>query len=390
MFTNLIDMPVAISFGEGKLGELGSLAARYGKKAFLLYDPFLIGSKMIKDVKADLRENGLDVVEFNDVSPNPRNTVIDKAVELCLAENADLVISIGGGSAIDSAKAVAVVAKNGGKCWEYTIRKNEYIAVPENGKLPLIVVPTTSGTGTEATAFAVINNEEKHLKATICHEALYANMAIVDPVIMSSMPPRITALTGIDAFSHAFESYTNRAATPFSEMIALESIRLFAENIRECVKDGSNLKARAGMALASTLGGMAITHVPTSLPHGMGQPLSGLTDAPHGGSIAVCISQIINWTLPYGQAKYAKVAEIVDPSVAGLSEEEKANKLGTILADLFEEILGTKLTMSDYGLKEDQVETMADMIMTCYFLDCEGNPRVPTREDLIGLIRECM
>lgn len=390
MFTNLIDMPVAVMFGEGKLGELGTQAAKYGKKAFLLYDPFLKGSKMIETVIADLNTNGLAVVEFNDVSPNPRDTVIDQAADLCVKEDSDVVVAIGGGSAIDSAKAVAVIAKNGGKCWEYTTRKDEYVAVPEKGKLPLIVVPTTSGTGTETTAFAVINNPEKHFKATICHEALYADVAIVDPIIMSTMPPRITALTGIDAFAHAFESYTNRAATPFSEVIALASIKLFAENIREAVRDGSNLKARAGMALCSTLGGMAITHVPTSLPHGMGQPLSGLTDAPHGGSIAVCISQIIRWTLPYGQEKYAKVAEIMDPSVAGLSEEEKAYKLADILKDLFEEILGTKLTMSDYGLKEDQVETMADMIMTCYFLDCEGNPRVPTRDDLIALIRECM
>lgn len=391
MFEYLINLPTKVLFGFDKLALLGEEAKKLGSKALLMYDPFLSNSPVLNTVQGLLLENGLEVVCFDDVSPNPRHSVIDAAVQLCNFENCDLVIAVGGGSAIDSAKAVAIVAENGGNTWDYTERENEYVARPTKGKLPIITIPTTAGTGTEVTPYAVINNTDIHFKATIISEICFPTVSIVDPSLMLTMPPHLTALTGIDAFAHAFESYINKNSTTFSSMVSLEAIRLFAQSIETCVNNPTDRHARENMALASTLGGLAIAHSSTTLPHAIGQPLSGLTDAPHGGSIAVCIQQIIRWTLPQGKEKFAKVAETMKPSIRNLSVDEKANLLPSIIDELFGRILhGKKETMSGYGLKDDEIDRLADTVLSCYIMDCKGHPKMPDRKDIVNIIRESM
>lgn len=178
-------------------------------------------------------------------------------------------------------------------------------------------------------------------------------------------------------------------ATPFSDIICLQGICLFLENIKECCKNGSNLEARANLALASTLGGIGIGHACTTMPHSVAQAFGGIMDAPHGGAIATCTKAVIKWTLPHGKEKYAKVAELVDPSIATLSVEEKAAMLPDLLDNLFTEILGgEKVNMRTYGLKEEQMEDVLNLVMERYYGDCELHPKVPTREDLLAVIKE--
>ena len=390
MFEYLIDLPTKVLFGHGKVAELGKASAQYGKKAFVIMDPFFENSPMAERIFGYLKNEGIDVVDCYDVTPNPRNTVIDKCAKLCADEKCDMVIAVGGGSCIDSGKAIAIVAANGEESWLYTARDNEYVAQPDNKPLTIISVPTTSGTGTEVTPYAVINNLELHSKGVIINMVNCPTLSIVDPELTMTVPPQTTALTGIDAFSHSFESYIDKNSTPFSRIVALESIRLFAKSIRTAVKDGKNIDARSDMSLASMLAGVAITHSPTTMPHAMGQPLSGLTDAPHGGSIASCICQIVEWTLPYGEEQFATVAEIFDPTLSGLTNAEKAAKLPGILKQLWADILSEEVTMSKYGLKEDQIEQLAEMMMVYYTLDLHGHPRMATKDDLIGIIKKCM
>lgn len=389
-FGYLIDLPTKVLFGAGKIAELGNQAAAFGKKAFVMLDPFLKGSATAQKVFDILKSAGLDYVDCYEVSPNPRTNVVDECAKKCADEKCDCVIAIGGGSCIDSGKAIAIVAKNNEPSWLFTARVGEYVAEVKEKPLPVISVPTTSGTGTEVTPYSVLNNLSLHCKGCICNMACCPTVSIVDPELTATMPPQITALTGIDAFAHAFESYINRNATPFSEMLSLEVIRLFARSIRTAVKDGSNIEARSDMSLASMLAGAAIAHSSTTMPHGMGQPLSGLTDAPHGGSIACCICQIIEWTLPCAEDKFAVVAEIFDPSIKDLPVSEKAQKLPAILRQLWKDILPTEVTMSSYGLKPDQIETVADMMLKFYALDLGGHPKAATKEDLIGIITKCM
>jgi alcohol dehydrogenase class IV len=390
MFEYLIDLPTKVLFGPGKIKELGANAKSFGGKAFVLMDPFLKNSDTATTILSNIRDAGMTYVDYYDVSPNPRNTVVDELAGKCVSEKCDVVIAVGGGSCIDSAKVVAIVATNGEKAWLYTARDNEYVALPDNKPLPFIAVPTTSGTGTEVTPYAVLNNLELHSKGVIINMVNCPPLSIVDPELTVSMPPQITALTAIDAFSHSFESYIDTESTPFSRMIALESIRLFAKSVRAACKNGEDIDARTDLSLASLYGGIAITHSPTTMPHAMGQPLSGLTDAPHGGSIACCIGQIIDWTLPHGENEFAAVAEIFDASIANLSVSEKARRLPGILEELWNDILSEEVSMRRYGLKEEQIPELADMMLVYYIMDLRHHPRMATKEDLIGIIEKCM
>ena len=382
--------PTKVIMGEGRLSELGLLAKANGKKAFLVYDPFLKGSETLEKIIKNLEENGMGVVEFNDISPNPRNTSIDAGTELCLKEQCDVVVAIGGGSAIDSAKANALVATNGGTCWEYTERAGEDVTRPTKRGLPLIVVPTTAGTGTEATSFAVVNNPAEKRKCTIITPYIYPDIALVDPLIMTTIPSMITALTGLDTFAHALESYISVNATPISEMLSLYSIELFAKSIRTAVNEGENVEARDQMALACGLGGAAIGTAGVTLPHALGQPLGALTDAPHGGTLAACFPQIIEWTLPYAEDKLAKVAGILDPSLdRDLSDTEKSSELPRILCELYQD-LHVDVSFGKYGLKESEIEALADLCFVGFLQDVKAHPKPVTREDVIYLINKCM
>lgn len=376
--------------GEGRLKELGKVSAKFGKNIFLVYDPFLNGSDTLNSIKETLKKENLAIIEFNDIEPNPRNTAIDAGKESCVHAGCDVVVVIGGGSAIDSAKAIALTATNGGNCWEYTERAGEEVTRPTTKGLPLVVVPTTAGTGTEATSFAVINNPAEKRKCTIITPLIYPDISLIDPDIMKTIPPMITALTGIDTFAHAVESYISVNATPISEMLSLYAIELFATSIRTAVNDGQNAEARSKMALACSLAGAAIGMAGVTLPHALGQPLGALTDAPHGGTLAACFPQIIEWTLPNEADKLGKVAGLLDPSLpADMSVLEKAQELPRILRELYTD-LGVDVSFGKYGLKEDEIEKLADLCFVGFLQDINAHPKDVSREDVIELIQLCM
>lgn len=385
-----IQFPTKVEFGPGKINKLGILVKQYGKKAFIVSDPFFKGSDIINGILYNLRLNDIQAVEDYNVKPNPRYTDIDESAEVCIKEKCDFVIALGGGSAIDSAKAIALVANNGKSSWLYTARENEHVEEPSKPPLPIIAIPTTSGTGSEATIYSVINNPEEHRKCGIRNPYMYPELAIIDAELMMGMPRMLTAMTGIDAFAHGFESYTNRNATKFSEMTAMECMRLFAENIKECCFNGSNIEARNNMAFASLLGGISISHSPTTIGHIFGQSLSGYTDAPHGGSIACCLTQIIEWTLPDGMEKLAKVAELFDRALISKPIEEKAMRLPGILSNLFKDILGQRVTMGSYGLKQEEVKGFAEFIYKSYQGDFKNYLKIPSKEDVLFLVKQCL
>lgn len=231
MQTFTFQFPTQLHIGEGIRRQLGQIAAPYGKKAFIALDPFLKGTQTEKELIEDLSQYGISTVVFSDIVPNPRHTSIDEGAEQCRQEGCELVIAIGGGSAIDTAKAIALTAKWGGKCWDYTERQGENVRRPQGPGLPLIAIPTTAGTGTEATQFAVINNPEQVRKCTIITPYLYPKIAMIDPELMQTIPPQLTALTGIDTFAHAFEAYICKGHNSFSDALALHAMELFARSI---------------------------------------------------------------------------------------------------------------------------------------------------------------
>lgn len=383
--------PTKIIMGEGKLKELGKIARGFGQKIFFLYDPFLKDSSTLADIKRDFETQQLTVIEFNDVEPNPRNTTIDAGKTTCITEACDLVVAIGGGSAIDSAKAIALSATNGGNCWDYTERADEKVTRPTKEGLPLIVVPTTAGTGTEATSYAVINNPKQKRKCTIISDFIYPDVSLIDPTIMQTIPPMLTALTGIDTFAHAVESYISVNATPISEMLSLQAVKLFAKSISRAVHDGENdIEARNDMAFACSLAGAAIGMAGTTLPHALGQPLGALTDAPHGGTLAACFPQVMAWTLPAASEKLGQVAEILNPSLADeQSSLAKAQELPMILNEFYRN-LGVDVSFGKYGLKEDEIEQLTDLCFAGFSQDMKAHPKQARRDDLVELIHACM
>jgi alcohol dehydrogenase class IV len=382
-------LPVKLDFEVGAVRRMGDKVAPFGKHVFLMVDPFLEGSELVAQITGSFAERGIAVIEFYDIVPNPRHTTIDRAVGIVRAAGCDVVVAVGGGSAIDSAKAVAFVAVHGGACWDYTERLGEAVTRPQSRGLPLLVVPTTSGTGTEATPFAVINNPELGLKCAIVNPFIYPDVALVDPQILVSKPPRLTALTAVDTFCHALEAYISIHATPWVEMVALESIRLFAANAQRCVEHGSDLQARARMAFASTLGGMAIASAGVTVSHALGQPLGAMTDAPHGGTVAASTPHVIRWTLPVAEDKFARVAEILDPSTLGLPVAQRAARLPEIVSTLFT-TLGVTDTFSSYGLKVEQIEHFAQTVWTSFNQDLACHPKqVNSQQEVAEIIKMC-
>lgn len=390
MNTYIFNMPVKILMEKGGVKELGEMVSSFGKKAAIVVDPFFSATPAMKKIREDLSYNHITFEEYNDVSSNPHNTVIDKIAEDVKAKKCEVVVGIGGGSAIDSAKAIALLAIHGGNCWDYTERTNEAVKRPEKGILPLIVIPTTSGTGSEATPYSVINNVSLHLKATIVNQLIYPDIAILDVDMLQSMPPMLTALTGIDAFAHCLEAYISIHHSEFTDLVAKEGMRLFAENIRIAVKEPNNELARKNMALASLYGGMAIARKGTIAPHALGQALGGTYNAPHGGALAAVLPECVKWTLPESSDRLAEIAEILDGSVAGMDMADKANALPQIMERLWMEILGRRVSCSTYGMDEAGIKVVTDAVMECYYGDCKNHPKIPTREDIASILEKSL
>ncbi len=382
--------PTRMRVGADRMQELGVTAREYGTHAFVVLDPFLKGSQTAASILEDLRQNGVEHTVYYDVMPNPRNTMIDEGIVLCRAAKCDVVVVVGGGSAIDTAKAIALVAVHGGTCWEYTERAGETVQRPSTPGLPLIVCPTTAGTGSETTACAVINNPSEVRKCTIINPVIYPTVSIIDPKIMLSVPPLLTALTGIDTFAHSFEAFICSGSNAISDMFALRSMELFAQNIRTAVQNGSDVEARSQLAMSCAMGGAALFNAGVCLPHALGQPLSAFTDAPHGGTLAACLPQVIEWTLPYAQDRFARVAEIMDPmGVQGMTIEQKAYQLPKIMHALYQD-LDVHVSFSGYGLKLDDLDAFIELCFTAFRQDIEKHPKPVTRENIREVLEMCM
>ena len=382
-------LPVKVVFGDGKLKDLGDFVKAWGDKAFLAIDPYLDKIGLSEEVIALLKKSSIVTTKYTDIEPNPVCFGADKAAEIARKDGCQVVIGIGGGSTMDFAKGVAIIATHPGKCWDYVERTDQKVLRPGDNTLPIIAVPTTAGTGSEVTLYAVFNNPEIKEKSTIFSDKVFPKVAIVDPELMFSMPPRLTALTGVDALSHAVESYINIHANSYSKMLAIESVKLVSAYLPAAVANGKNKEARAKMAWASTLAGMAIAHVGTVLPHALGQPVSGFCGAPHGGSIAACLAKILEFSFTSDFNRFAEIAEAMDPAVESLPLREKAGKSAELVQRLLKDT-NSEVTFSDFGLKEEDIDKVTNIALTAYFMDIGNHPKQATEEDIRRLYRECM
>jgi alcohol dehydrogenase class IV len=371
-----------IYFGEGSSKRLGELVHGYGAKTvFFCYDKGV--AKLAAGYIQDLKDSGLKVVEFSDIMPNPTNTMMDEAGELAREANADVVVALGGGSCIDTAKVVGILLTNPSPCLQYTEANDPQMPV-KNPNKPLIAIPTTSGTGTEATIFTIITAPALSRKVAIPSPYVAANVAILDPAIMVALPPAVTAYTGMDALTHAIESYTAKNASPFTDDLAIRAIKLISQNIIEAYKNGSNVEARANMHLASLMAGIAFGNAFVGMVHAIAHPISAHCNVAHGLANATCLSYVMDYNAPVVPDRTIDIGVAMGLDLQGLSKEEACKKTVAAVQKLVDDLKIPKL--SEVGVTEDKLEPIAkDAVVE---IPSIFNAREVTKEACMEVLRK--
>lgn len=373
--------PTEIIFGQGRIQEAGRVVSRFGKRCLVVStSPASPLFPTVERAAGLLRECGLAVEHFNGVVPNPTTDCVTEGANIAKNFGADVVLGIGGGSSMDTAKAIAVEATHPGSAWDYLFFKTP----PSDKTLPVVAVSTTSGTGSQVTQVAVVTETATKTKSALYHANIYPRAAIIDPELMLSVPTHITASTGFDAFCHAFESFLHPAASPYTDMMALEAMRIVAAYLPGVVNDGLDIEARTQMAWADTLAGLCIANAGVTLPHGIGMTISGHSpNIMHGESLALIYPDFTRFTYPYAVARFAAMGRIFDPSLRSASDEAAA-ACSCELLDAFLQRIGMWLNLRDFGANEEDVANIADNSRV--LPDYKNNPRIATREDIYEML----
>ncbi len=350
--------PVEVFFGEGAIKIAGQVGRRYGFKALII-----TGRKSTKESGAldkltrALDEHGIRYIVFDEVEPNPTNKIVDKAADIAVREQIDFIVGIGGGSALDTAKAVSIVSSNEGTAWDY-------VRYPEGSRLtpflnrPVITIPTTAGTGSEVNRYSVITNPMTKEKMVIAHSLNYPKVAIIDPELTYSMPPRLTALTGFDALMHALESLTNKRENFIAEEYAVKAAELIARWLPVAYEEPENKEARRYMSYAAMLAGLAIDHLGVALIHAMEHPISGhYPRIAHAEGLAALAPYITKFNYRGNPEKYALFAKL-------LGEEEKPHKAVDAVLKFIERFNLPK-TLKELGVEKEKLDGFTEDVYMC-------------------------
>jgi alcohol dehydrogenase len=355
-------IPTRILFGTGSLNKLGNVTLP-GKKALIVISA---GKSMRQNgylvrVTGLLEKQNVSYVIFDKILPNPVKSHVMEAAELAKKEGCDFIIGLGGGSSIDSAKSIAVMAKNPGDYWDYIGSGSGKGKPVTNGALPVVAITTTAGTGTEADPWTVITKEDTHEKIGFGNDHTFPVLSIVDPELMVTVPPDLTAYQGFDALFHSVEGYIATVANPVSDALALKSIELVAKYLPTAVKDGKNMEARTQVALANTLAGMVESLSSCTSEHSMEHALSAYHPKIAHGAGLIMLSEAYHSffkdTLP---ERYADMARAMGEDMDGLSQKESAGAFVTALMKLQKACGVDTLKMSVYGVKPDEIPSLAE------------------------------
>lgn len=376
--------PTEIVFGTGRVAEVGAITARYGKKAMLVTVPeFPAVAQLYAKVKKSLADAGVACVHYDGVIPNPTTDLVTKGADIAKAEGVDVMIGLGGGSSMDTAKAIAVEATHPGTAWDY----NCHTDGPTEKTLPIIAISTTAGTGSQTTPCAVITKTSDKDKSAIWNKNIFPRVAIVDPEVTLSLPKSVTAQTGFDAFCHNFEAYLSVNTNPLVECMALDGIRIIAKNLPKVLENGSDLEARSQMAWADTLGGLTNASAGVTLPHGLGMQIGGhCPHVTHGQSLAVFYPAFTRYTYSAAEQKFATVGRIFDPTLQSLSDAEAAEK-SCVAIDNFLKEIGLWLNFQDLKVTKEDIREIADCGQVLG--DYANNPRVATIPEMYDLLMSC-
>lgn len=367
-------------FGPGARKELPEVVKRLGKsKALIVTDAGLVKFGVAKMVTDVLDEAAIPYEIFSDVKPNPTVTNVKNGIEAYKKSGADFIIAIGGGSSIDTAKAIGIVINNP----EFSdIVSLEGCAPTKNKSVPIVALPTTAGTAAETTINYVIIDEVNQKKMVCVDPNDIPAVAIVDAELMYSLPASLTAATGMDALTHAIEGYITKGAWALSDMFEIEAIRMISRNLPTAVAEPSNAVARDAMAVAQYVAGMAFSNVGLGLVHGMAHPLGSLFDIPHGVANALLLPTIMEWNMPACLDKYPAIAEAMGVDISGMTREEAAQAACDAVKALSIKV-GIPQHLSEIGIKESDIDTLSEQAIAD--VCTPGNPRDVAIEDIKAL-----
>jgi len=366
-------------FGRGGIAALGELAKEMGARRFLLVgDPALANNGTLDTAVKSLKGADLEGVTFQGVEPEPYLDNADDAASLGRRAEADLVVGMGGGSAMDTAKAASILITNEGTAEDY-IGLNR-VNTPGT---KTIMIPTTAGTGAEVTFTAVFTNRQTKAKGGINTPHLFPDAALLDPALTMSVPPDVTAATGMDALTHAVESVTSKSSTVFTEALALEAVRLIGANLRRAVFYGDDIEAREQMLLGSLLGGLALANAGVGAAHALAYPLGGFYRIPHGLANAILIPHVMEFNVPAAEGHLSLIARCLGEPVEGLPPRRAAasavDAVRTLCADI-----GIPAVLSDLGVPKSDIPMLVESAMKVT-RPVENNPRTLSPESAQGI-----
>ena len=370
-------LPVNLLFGAGRANEAGTVAAQYGKKVLIVTGRNSTKKTGLLDrMKDSARNAGLTYEIFDKVAQNPLTTTAIEGAEFARETGCDVVLGVGGGSIMDCAKAIAFLAVNEGDINDYIFNRKT-----STKALPIILVPTTCGTGSEGNGFAVLTNPDNGDKKSLRCNAIVAKASIIDPECMMTMPSGILASVGFDALCHCMEAYLSKIGQPITEALSLSGMKLISENLLRAYEDGTDTEAFSALSLASTYGGMVIHSAGVTLPHGMEHPASGLKDIVHGKGLAALTPVICDESYAAAPEKY----EVISKYLGGSSAADCGDSIRKLL-----EKLNLKLTLSELGIEEQDIPWMAENCMKVSAAGIANHPRVFTQEEIAQLYKKAL
>lgn len=376
-------LPQLCIYGQDSFTEVGDQTARFGKKALIVTDPVIEQTGYTAQCQQYLEKAGVAASIYADIDSEPTDVHVEEALKLCRQNQCDVIVALGGGSCLDTAKAVAVMANNEGYIGDYMGGKKAI----EHEPLPLICLPTTAGTGSEVTDVTVITNTSEEIKMMIKHPAFLPKVAVVDPNLSKTAPPKVTAATGIDALCHAVEAYISRRSQPLTDTLALAAIEKIINSIEKAYQNGADLKARDQMALAAMEAGAAFSNASVCLVHGMSRPIGAIFHVPHGISNAMLLPAVLEFSHKHCMDRLADVGRLFDKKL-----EQESDALAADVAIQRIKALCRNLNipnLNEYGIDEKQfeahLEKMADDALASG--SPENNPRIPSKEEIIDLYR---
>jgi alcohol dehydrogenase class IV len=385
-----VRFPRGVHFGLGASEKTGEIAKGYGaRKVLIVTDRILGSSGIIEKISQTLTRAALQPVIYDGVVTEPTTQQVEEGLSIYKKEGCDVIIALGGGSCMDAAKGIAILATNGGRLQDYEGRGK--IRKP---KAPLIAIPTTAGTGSEVSWGAVITDTERKVKFIVHSPLNIPEEAVEDPLLTLSMPPGITASSGMDALTHAIEGFISMreasqgyGSPPLIQYFALPAIELISRNLRQAWANGKDIQARSDMLLGQLLAGFTFGNNGTALAHGMARPLGAYFHVPHGLANAICLPRVMEFTWVAVPEKFALIAKAMGEEVSTLSAVEAAQKAVLAVKKLCQDIQIPKL--SSLGIKREEYQKVLAQMAKDGLASGTPlvNPRVPTEKEIVDLFK---